>query len=124
MATKTPLFWLVLVAQALICFLLWRSSPYDHITTAMKVLWVVVALAAALILRMFSVEAKGAIVGGVVIAGVLANIANILLDWRQDATSHNLFPFELALTAVVNFGAAAIGLRLGMALRPKSSATR
>ncbi len=116
---KITLLWLVLAAQVIVCFIIWRSVRYSHLTQTIEVAWFLAAIAAGFILTAFSDARKRAILGGVISAALAANIANITIDVVRDPTSHNLFPFELAMTAVINLIGVAIGMGAGWPFRPK-----
>jgi hypothetical protein len=120
--TKITLLWLVLAAQAIVCFVIWRSVQNAHLTKGIEVAWFLAAIAAGFILTAFSDARKRAILGGVIAAALAANIANISIDVARDPTSHNLFPFELAMTAVINLIGVAIGVGAGWPFRPKPRA--
>ena len=44
-------------------------------------------------------------------------VAKILIDLRNNPTSHNLFPFEIAIACIVSIPPAFVGAFLGAAMR-------
>jgi hypothetical protein len=102
----------VLIAEAVVCLLLWRSMPKAKITESLTIAWCVTAGLSGFTLRLFSVDRKRVIFLGVVGAAVAANVANIVYDTSRDPTSHNLFPFELAYTVVISLAGGVTGVIL------------
>lgn len=81
-------------------------TPYSQLSLPdaliLPGLLVVVPLAAGL--RFFAIARSATIAAVLVGAMLLANIVRIAVDTSIDPTSHNLFPFELAITLI--YGAA------------------
>ncbi len=109
----------ILSAEAATCFLVWRSFEKPQIDQNTSVAWCLTALVAGFLLRVFA-DTK-LLVGflGVIAAAIAANVLNITIDVSRDPTSHNLFPFELVLTAVIAAFGGIVGLGLGSVFRPK-----
>ena len=107
----------VLVAEAVVCLLIWRSVKLARITETIAIEWCVTSFAASFVLVAFSKARRRMILLGVVAAAIAADIADIAYDVSLDPTSHNLFPLELAMTAVISFVGAAVGLVLASAIR-------
>jgi hypothetical protein len=118
---KGKLFWIVVCAEALVCFAVWRSVPNAKVRASDLLGWGSAAFLAALVLAMFSESRKWMVVAGTIAAPLAANIANICYDLAKDSTSHNLFPFELIMTLVATGIAALIGAVIGTGLHRKGS---
>jgi tetrahydromethanopterin S-methyltransferase subunit E len=103
----------VLSAEAALCFLVWRSFEKPQIDQNTAIAWCAIALVAGCLLRAFSGAKLWVGFLGVVVAALVANILNITIDVSRDPTSHNLFPFELVLTAVIAAFGGIVGLGLG-----------
>ena len=118
---KGKLFWVVVVAEALVCFAIWRSVPHAKVRMGDLFGWGSAAFLAALVLAMFSESRKWIIVAGTIAAPLAANTANVGYDLMKDSTSHNLFPFELFMTVVITGSAALIGAVIGTGLHRNTS---
>jgi hypothetical protein len=57
------------------------------------------------------------VLGSVLVGAVGLNLAHVVIDLTADATSHNLFPFELAHTFFVTAVGALAGIVLGRPFR-------
>jgi hypothetical protein len=79
--------------------------------------WCATAAATAWLLGIMCRLRKRLILVGVVSAALVANAANIFYELWLDPTSHNLFPLELVMTAVINLVGAAIGIVMVIAFR-------
>lgn len=112
--------WGVLVAVALVDFWIWQHLPGGtHVTQFVVLSWALAALVAAVVASIFSRVGAARIIAFVVAAALAANIVNIVIGVARDSTSHNLFPFELVMTAVINAAGASLGALTGIPMRPK-----
>ncbi len=82
--------------------------------------WCVTSFAASFVLVAFTKARRRMILLGVVAAAIAADIADIAYDVSLDPTSHNLFPFELAMTGVISIAGAAVGIAIASAFRMKA----
>jgi uncharacterized membrane protein YfcA len=103
----------ILAAEAAVCFLVWRSYEKPQIDQNTAMAWCAIALAAAFSLRVFSSTKLWIGFLGVIAAAIAANMLNITVDVSRDPTSHNLFPFELVMTAVIAASGGIVGLGFG-----------
>jgi hypothetical protein len=110
----------VLVAEAAVCLLIWRSVKLARITETIAIEWCVTSFAASFVLVAFTNARRRVVLLGVVAAAIAADIADIAYDVSLDPTSHNLFPLELMMTGVISIAGAAIGLAVGSAFRLKA----
>ncbi len=113
--------WGVLVAVALVDFWIWQHLPGGtRVTQTVAISWALAAVVAAVVASIFSRASAARIIAGVVAAALAANIVNIVIGVARDSTSHNLFPFELVMTAVINAAGASLGALIAVPMRPKS----
>lgn len=119
MSRNTIIPW-VLVAEALVCLLIWRSVKLAGITESVAIEWCETSFAASFALVAFTTARRKMILLGVVAAAIAANVANIIYDVSDDPTSHNLFPFELAVTGVISIAGAVAGIAIASAFRRKA----
>lgn len=117
---RDKLFWIVVCAEALVCFAIWRSLPHAKVHMSNLVGWGTAAFLSALVLAMFSQTPKWVIAVATIVSPLAANIANIVYDLAKDPTSHNLFPFELFMTTVVAACGALVGAVIGTGLHRKA----
>lgn len=117
---RDKLFWIVVCAEALVCFAIWRSLPHAKVHMSNLLGWGTAAFLSALVLAMFSETPKWVIAVATIAAPLAANIANIAYDLAKDPTSHNLFPFELFMTTVVAACGALVGAVIGTGLQRKA----
>lgn len=110
----------VLVAEAVVCLLIWRSVKLARITETIALEWCVTSFAASFVLVAFTKARRRMILLGVLAAAIAADIADIAYDVSLDPTSHNLFPFELAMTGVISIAGAAVGIAIASAFRMKA----
>jgi hypothetical protein len=118
---KNVLSTCVLIADAAVCFMIWRSLPGTHLSNGILCAWVVTSVLSACVLSFASQLSVPKIILGVIAAAGAANIANIIIGLSQDPTSHALFPFELAMTAVLSGAGAVVGVVLAVVVRRVSS---
>jgi hypothetical protein len=121
--SKAKLTSLVLAAQMLGCVLIWRSMADSKVTGISAIAFCITALVSGMTLVILSEASKLLIVMGVIGSAVAANIANIAYDLFRDPTSHNLFPFELGITAAISLVGAGIGLGTSAIWRKLNSAS-
>lgn len=48
---------------------------------------------------------------------VLASVLKMVIDWQTDPTSHNLFPFEIIISAIIGLVAGVVGTAAGLILK-------
>jgi uncharacterized oligopeptide transporter (OPT) family protein len=117
---RDKLFWIVVCAEALVCFAIWRGVPHAKIHMSNLLGWGTAAFLSALVLAMFSETRKWIIAIATIVSPLVANIANIGYDLAKDPNSHNLFPFELFMTTVVAACGALVGAVIGTGLQRKA----
>lgn len=117
---RDKLFWIVVFAEAVVCFAIWRGVPHAKIHMSNLLGWGTAAFLSALVLAMFSGTRKWIIAIATIVSPLAANIANIVYDLAKDPTSHNLFPFELYMTTIVTGCGALVGAVIGMGLHRKA----
>ncbi len=107
----TTAFALCLIAAGLPLWL----TPYGSLSLpdALYLPGLLVALPLCAGLRFFAVARSTTIAAVVVGAMLVANMLRITVDTAADPTSHNLFPFELALTLVFGSAVALVGCTAG-----------
>ena len=110
----------VLVAEAAVCLLIWRSVKLARITETIALKWCVTSFAASFVLVAFTNARRRVVLLGVVAAAIAADIADIAYDVSLDPTSHNLFPLELMMTGVISIAGAALGIAVASAFRLKA----
>ena len=110
----------MLVAEAAVCLLIWRSVKLARITETIAIEWCVTSFAASFVLVAFTNARRRVVLLGVVAAAIAADIADIAYDVSLDPTSHNLFPLELMMTGVISIAGAAVGLAVANAFRMKA----
>src|SRR6478672_7913674 len=107
---KTRLVFWVIPAQVLVCLLIWRNIQDSKMTGRSALAFCIAALVSGFVLMAVSTTPKFVIFMAVIGSALAANIANIAYDLFRDPTSHNLFPFELVITAVISLVGAGIGV--------------
>jgi hypothetical protein len=116
MSKTTLVFW-VLAAQMLIWLLIWRNLQDSKVTGRTALAFCLTAFLSAAILVVFSETSKIVIFAAVMASALASNIVNILYDLWRDPTSHNLFPFELVMTAFISLVGAGIGVGIAASRR-------
>jgi|SRR6266567_4609515 len=123
--SRFKLFAGILAVEAVACLLIWRSIRASKVTGTVMIAWCLTALFAGVALKIYSNVPRPLIFLGVIGAAVVVNIANIMFDISRDPTSHNLFPFELVMTLVINFFGVGVGVAIAsMAGRKPGSSYR
>lgn len=117
MKPKSKLAILILALDCLACLLIWRSTPMPKITLSLTLAWCATAAVSAAVLGIMCQLRQRLILVGDVSAALVANTANIVYELSLDPTSHNLFPLELAMTAVINLFGAVMGIVVAVAFR-------
>jgi len=117
---RDKLFWIVVCAEALVCFAIWRSLPHAKVRMSDLLGWGTAAFLSALVLAMFSQTPKWVIAIATIAAPLAANVVNIVYDLAKDPASHNLLPFELFMTTVVAACGALVGAVIGTGLHRKA----
>ncbi len=113
--------WFSLLLALIICYLAmgipyWKI-PYSSVSLPDSLydtgLWLVIAGAAAF--RLYGLSFLWAAVSfGLVAPTVVAT--RIIMETARDSSTHNLFPFEIAIAIIVGFFAAAFGAVIGMVI--------
>ncbi len=117
---RDKLFWIVVCAEAVVCFAIWRGVLHAKVHMSNLLGWGTAAFLSALVLAMFSGTRKWIIAVATIVSPLVANIANIAYDLAKDPASHNLFPFELFMTTVVAACGALVGAVIGTGLHRKA----
>ncbi len=96
----------------------WWPPSYSEIQIIPS--WWVFAIIAVLVAAMFAVGdlKHSMMIGGATAGGAIAAIViRIVIDVVGDPTSHNLWPFELALAGIFIVPSALLGAAVGMVAR-------
>jgi len=120
---KTRLMFWVIAAQVLVCLLIWRTLQDSKMTGRSALVFCLASLVSGFVLRAASITPKLVMLIAVIASALAANIANIAYDLFRDPTSHNLFPFELVITAIISLIGASIGFGASAIWRKSNSAT-
>jgi hypothetical protein len=84
---------------------------YDYVP------WAALCALGAFLAALLGPAKKRVVLASVVSGAVGLNLAHIVIDLTADATSHNLFPFELAFTFFVTAVGAVAGIAVGRPFR-------
>lgn len=120
---KTRLVFCVLAAQMLVCFLVWRNLQDSKMTGGSALAFCLTAFLSGVVLMALCETSKLVIFAGVIGSALASNIANIAYDLLRDQTSHNLFPFELVMTAFISLVGVGIGVGASAIWRKSNSAS-
>ena len=114
---QKELLW-ILLAQAVICLVIWREVRFGHITQGIAVAWFVTDFATAMTLRLLQLIRGILIVFGVVAAALSANLVDLVYEISADPALQKLYLLQLVVTLVIAVFASVIGVGLASTFRP------
>lgn len=112
------MLWLAFAVSFFVVGLPYWQIPYNKVNLPNALLdyGLIVVAVAALLARWLG---KSSLAKAILVVGAsvpAAVIARVMVDTAKDPTSHNLWPFELAIALVIGFAASAVGALIGSVL--------